>query len=168
MKKLILGLMFVLLLGCDPEWVVKGDSMAYNLAVYWQNTTSEYIENDGHPGYAVEQLPIDHRMLHRVVIFAGVNDFNGFHETVEKTELEYATYFMSLKAKEVVCVGVPKITINTSILPQIQELNGFIKDLCGASHYIDTWAMPFTSHDGLHPDDKMNRKIKKAIEKEIS
>src|SRR5450759_3898708 len=50
-----------------PEWVVKGDSMAYNLAEYWQ-ITDQFIENDGMPGYAINMLPLDDRVLNKVVI----------------------------------------------------------------------------------------------------
>ena len=137
----------------NPEWVIKGDSMAWGLANKWVGA-----ENDGQPGYAVQTLRIDDRYLDKAVLMAGANNFLCWHEAVEKTIEEYAAYYNTIKAGRIYCVGIPKIDTSWggNILPEIKKLNTAIKHICGPHHYIDTWKTPFTSNDGLHPDDTMN------------
>jgi hypothetical protein len=130
--------------------------MAYN-ATQWEGA-----ENDGHPFYAVETLPVDKRKLNKVALVAGINDL-FWKETVAKTKKEYHKYHSTIKATRIFCVGIPEITSNNSLLPKIQELNAAIKKICGEKYYIDTWKIRFTSIDGEHPDDAMNALIEQAI-----
>jgi hypothetical protein len=173
MKKIILGLMFVLLLSgnaicdsscqCDqpPEWVIKGDSMAYLLAQQWNGA-----ENNGHAGYTVNVLPLDGRKLNKVVLLVGINNLYGWNMGVPETVREYAQYYTTLKknVQRVYCVGVPDVYVTLDLAYQIYILNLNIKQICGTNYYIDTWAIPFTSiGDNIHPDPVMNALIKAKI-----
>jgi hypothetical protein len=151
-----------------PEWVIKGDSMAFNLANYWQ-ITDPSIENDGLPCYAVDMLPPDNRVLNKVVIMAGVNGWD-WKETTDQIIQDYKTFYTSLNAMEIICITVPKITYPkcgemtiSECLIEIEKLNVAITGICKPEHTVDTWAMPFTSDDGLHPDAAMNALIEAKI-----
>lgn len=180
MRRILLAAVFVFLLACSgggggevpitstktpaiPEWVIKGDSMAYLLALQWEGS-----ENNGVPGARIEDLAPDDRMLKKVVIMVGINNLAcGRGQTAAETATKYSNYFRNIKAKKVYCVGVPKIdseaVYGKNLLPTIQKLNAAIKDICGPSYYVDTWAISFTSKGGLHPDTTMNVLIRSKI-----
>lgn len=164
---LIIAIIF-LLSGCGggaKETTFKGSSVAYNLGQSWGGD----IENDAVAGATIDFLlkAPDDRKLKTVILSAGIEDLGKDPQASDKTIINYALLFWSIKAEKVYCIGIPPVHGNSpydsSLWPEIKELNEFIKTICGADRYVDTWAMPFTSDDGVHPDAAMNALIKAQI-----
>ena len=143
----------------------KGDDMAKNLGAAWGGN----IENDGETNATVSHLldfP-DNRILKTVILFVGIFDLGKEQQTADETLPQYTQLYNSIQAAQIFCVGILPVTdtapYNSSLWPEIFKLNQGIKTLCGDTHYIDTWIIPFTSQDGIHPDAAMNALIKAKI-----
>jgi hypothetical protein len=142
-------------------WTIKGDTMAWNLANFWTGS-----ENDGVKG-AKMQLFIDNpdsRLLwpNNAVLFIGINDLTGAaDQDLTHVIVSYAKTFWSIKG-DTFCVGIPEIPTGYDHA-KIIELNTSIKGICGTKYYVDTWAMAFTSTDGINPDATMNALIKAKV-----
>jgi hypothetical protein len=136
------------------EWTVKGDSMAWNLANLWM------AENDGQCGACVEEQvdSPDARELQKVVFFIGYNNITK-GDDVKQIAKKYQAVYNSTNATVKYCIAVPPVS---AYKDQIRDLNEEIKLICG-SGYIETWDLPFSSDDGIHPDDNMNLQIKNRI-----
>jgi hypothetical protein len=143
------------------DWTIKGNTMARNLANQWTGSENNGVKK------AKIKLFLDNpdtRLLwpHKVVLFIGVNDLTGeADQDLAQVIIDYAMLFWSIKG-DTYCVGIPEIPAGYD-QPKIIEFNEGIESICGAAYYVDTWLMPFTSDDGVNPDEAMNALIKAKI-----
>jgi len=178
MKKLLIIL--ILICGCGSgnektvvaptysdtvsEWTFKGDSMAYDLGIYWGEG-----ENNGSGGASIEFLLSypDTRPLKNVVLWVGVNSIHA-GTPIDDIVSHHQELHDSIKAERIYCVGVPYVNgingYDSSLWPNIAILNAAIETKCGKENYVDIESIPvvFTS-DGIHPDDATNELIKGEI-----
>jgi len=183
MKKTIILILILCsifcLYGC-PDVAVTGDSMAYYLAQEWiPQEAVGVIENDGTIGAVISKFMMPNKNADNVALFGGINGMCFHKESMHDTAVDYYTFYQKVLAKikkggKIICVTIPKIETscsngitNDKILSDIEFVNGWIGVICGGNNTVDTWQMPNTFIDGLHPDKTMNDLIIKAIEAKL-
>lgn len=132
-------------------YVVMGDSMAVGLARIMPE--SECLGRT--PFIETLLANADKRVLNNAVLWIGVNNITDDEsQNIDELCVNYSKIVWSLKyTGRLFCVGVPKVQGYPLRWKNIELLNEHIKATCGADSYIDTWAMPLTFVDGLHPGD---------------
>lgn len=136
------------------EWSIYGDSSAAMLGNVWEDYyPTEPVTNYGIGGATIGDFldAPDKYTRKKSVWLIGGNDVQAGRSTDAIVE-DYFKLLTTYKAERVYCVGLSYQTKNPSWNAQIEEINEYLKGMCGQG-FVDAYYLyqdGFLMDDGLH------------------